>query len=69
MAEAKVLALLAQARDAARADGLPNLAEQLDDAVLAAASAYHDARVGRSGQDHDGEGSGAVRELFELRIH
>lgn len=70
MSEMQIMELLGQARDIARASRRPVLAEHLDDAMLVAASAFHEAALGAEGlSSHDDEGADVVRGSAEPRIH
>lgn len=53
MSEGWVLEMLGNARAAARAQGLMRLAEHLDDAMLLAASEYHEAHWRREATEDD----------------
>lgn len=56
MSEAWFLELLGSVRDVARSHAMIRLAEHLDDAMLVAASEYHEAMLVLENQtDHDGE--------------
>lgn len=70
MSEAWVLDYLGEVRDAARARGLFRLAEHLDDAVLIAASEYHEAQqCGEARLAHDDKGADAVAGDWKSRLH
>lgn len=68
MTEAWMHELLITARDQARAQGLPRLAEHLDDALLLAASEYSAATRG-SERDDDAEAGPAVRGDARRGLH
>lgn len=70
MGEAWVMDVLGAARDEARSRGLFRLAEHLDDAILVAASEFHDARsVEEALSEHDVEAADALRIAQRPRIH
>lgn len=70
VSEAWMLELIAYVRDAARDGKMSRLAEHLDDAILIAASEFHDtdARIGMAGR-HDGSGAEALRDLARHGLH
>lgn len=69
MSEAWMIELLSAVRDVARANSMGRLAEHLDDAMLLAASEYHEAsRIGQAGL-HVVEGSEAVRGPASTGFH
>lgn len=70
MTEVWVLEQLKSVRDIARANAMYRLAEHLDDAMLLAASEFHDALgVAESGAYHDVQGATAVRVDARIGFH
>lgn len=70
MREAWILELLGSARDAARARAMPRLAEHLDDAILVAASEFHEAGLmAEACAGDDVEGASAAGGVARSRIH
>jgi hypothetical protein len=70
MSEAWVLEMLGATREAARANGLLRLAEHLDDAILLAASEYHEAVwMQEATEANVFEGAGAVRVSQGPSLH
>jgi len=70
MAETWILELLGSARDAARAHAMPRLAEHLDDAMLLAASEFHEAGFAAEvGTVDEFEGACAARGAARPWIH
>lgn len=62
MSEAWVMELLSGARDVARSQGLYRLAEHMDDAMLIAASEFHESTLGAAELGvHDREGADTLR--------
>jgi hypothetical protein len=70
MTEDSILEMLGTARDAARSGGMLRLAEHLDDAMLMAASEYHEALAAkRIGGAHDAKDRGIAGGAAATRIH
>lgn len=70
MTETWMLELLGSVRDAARNNAMYRLAEHLDDAMLLAASEFHDADGAmESGSYHDSQGAAAVRIDPRIGLH
>ena len=70
MSEGWVLEMLGDARQAARAQGLNRLAEHLDDAMLLAASEYHEAHWRTEATEGDVlESADAVRGAASRGLH
>lgn len=70
MSEAWVMELLSGARDMARSKGLLRLAEHMDDAMLIAASEFHDSALCEGEMSaHDRQSADAVRSAAFARVH
>ena len=70
MTEAWILETLGNARAAARSQGLMRLAEHLDDAMLLAASEYHEAAwIDEIGADNVLQGADTVRIAQRPGLH
>lgn len=70
MGEAWVMDVLGAARNEARSRGLYRLAEHLDDAILVAASEFHDARLSEGTPSGDGFETGdPVRNAVRPGLH
>ncbi len=70
MTETWILELLGSVRDIARNNAMYRLAEHLDDAMLLAASEFHDAvGAAESGSYHDSQGATAVRIDPRIGLH
>ena len=70
MSEMQILELLGRARDIARAHAQNGLAEHLDDAMLVAASAFHEAALlAGDAATHGVEGGDALRGAARPGIH
>jgi len=70
MSEVWVLEQLRSVRDIARSNAMYRLAEHLDDAMLLAASEFHDANGAmESGAYHDVKGATAVRVDARIGLH
>lgn len=70
MSEAWILELLGTVRDVARSQAMIRLAEHLDDAMLVAASEYHEAMFTADlGKAHVFESATAVRSAAGPGIH
>jgi hypothetical protein len=70
MSEGWILELLASARDAARAHAMTRLAEHLDDAMLVAASEFHEAaRVAGGLARHDDQDRASAGGLAGGQFH
>jgi hypothetical protein len=69
MSEAWVLELLTGVRDVARVNGLFRLAEQIDDAMLIAASEFHDAALEVESATDDREGAGSAGYAARAGLH
>jgi hypothetical protein len=70
MSEAWILELLGTVRDVARSQAMIRLAEHLDDAMLVAASEYHEAMFAADlGKAHVFESTNAVRSVAGPGIH
>lgn len=70
MSEVWVLEQLKSVRDIARANAMYRLAEHLDDAMLLAASEFHDANEAmESGARYEWTGGKAAGDAAEHRFH
>lgn len=70
MSEAWIMELLGSLRDVARKESMPRLAEQLDDAILIAASELHEAAlVARGDALHGDHGRETVRDTAARGLH
>jgi uncharacterized protein (DUF1501 family) len=70
MSEGWILELLASVRDAARSHAMTRLAEHLDDAILVAASEFHEtARVAGGLARHDGEDRATAGGVAGGQLH
>ena len=70
MSEAWILEVLGTVRDVARSQAMIRLAEHLDDALLVAASEYHEAIFAAGvGNAHVFESTNAVRSAARPGVH